>query len=353
MIKVNCPNCSKQFNVKDEAAGDRGRCPSCRTIFQIPMLEDEPEKLNDLDTLAEVAQKTKRRPRLERGHVRSSPSINVNMPKRSSSLGIVSLIMGCVGFFFCWIPFIGIISIPLSGIGLILAVIGFVVALGRRGSGIGWPIGGGSVSLIALMVAISQVAIITGTAESYRKSVEDANSTQQEVIGVSDSNETSNPKRKTNLEWASAKNIVRQGNISMQITRVVVGKVPLHDGIYGDGNESENDLLSIHIRLTNLSSGKKIQYRSWQGEDIAFTRDYAVLKDNFDNVYKRISFGFSTDIVGNVDVKSLYPRKSIDDVLVFETPVKAAQYLDLELPAKNFEGKGMLRLRIPANMINW
>jgi hypothetical protein len=87
-------------------------------------------------------------------------------------------------------------------------------------------------------------------------------------------------------------------------------------------------------------------------KDISFDRDYATLEDNFGNTYKRINFGFSSNPVGAVErSESIYPNKSVSDVLVFEMPIDTIEYLRLELPAKNFGGTGMLRLEIPKQMI--
>ncbi len=55
---------------------------------------------------------------------------------------------------------------------------------------------------------------------------------------------------------------------------------------------------------------------------------------------------------GRVDRESIYPGKAITDVLIFELPVENAEHLDLELPAENFGGTGMVRLRIPARMVD-
>jgi len=290
------------------------------------------------------------------------------MPKRSSSLGIVSLILGVVAFLICWIPLIGVVSIPVSALGVLLAAIGLLVALVRRGSGIGWPIGGGAVSGLALAIGIAQVAALGGAAEAIRQSGEHANRTQQEIVtaGVpsgstreatarntpeADMPAAQSPPAAPEPEWASAKNAVRQGDIELRVMRVLTGKVPLRSG-FGDGeSSSEDDLLAIHLEIINRSQNKKIEYRSWLGRDIAFSRDYATLQDNFGNTYKRISFGFGTKIVGHTESESIYPGKSLGDVLVFELPIDTAEYLRLELPAKNFGGEGMLRLQIPADMI--
>ncbi|MCK4342810.1 MAG: ABC transporter permease [Phycisphaerae bacterium] len=125
-------------------------------------------------------------PRLEHGHVSQAPSVNVHMPRRTSSLGVVSLILGVVAFLLCWIPLVGMLSIPLSALGLLLGAIGLLVALMRRGSGIGYPIGGGAVSGLALAIGIAQVAAVgsavSGVAEAMDESHRQQTRTNQEVV---------------------------------------------------------------------------------------------------------------------------------------------------------------------------
>jgi len=372
MIEFACTSCGKQLKVKDEAAGKKGKCPQCGNMVEVPSAETE-VNLAEIDAPIQPVRRQQappvvQPPPLERGYVAQAPSVNVHMPKRSSSLGIVSLILGVVAFLICWIPLIGVVSIPVSALGVLLAAIGLLVALVRRGSGIGWPIGGGAVSGLALAIGIAQVAALGGAAEAIRQSGEHANRTQQEIVtaGVpsgstreatarntpeADMPAAQSPPAAPEPEWASAKNAVRQGDIELRVMRVLTGKVPLRSG-FGDGeSSSEDDLLAIHLEMINRSQNKKIEYRSWLGRDIAFSRDYATLQDNFGNTYKRISFGFGTKIVGHTESESIYPGKSLGDVLVFELPIDTAEYLRLELPAKNFGGEGMLRLQIPADMI--
>lgn len=37
MINCKCSECDKQFRVKDNAAGKKGKCPQCRTVLQVPV----------------------------------------------------------------------------------------------------------------------------------------------------------------------------------------------------------------------------------------------------------------------------------------------------------------------------
>ncbi|MHB8900800.1 MAG: hypothetical protein ACYC6Y_18775 [Thermoguttaceae bacterium] len=40
-INVTCPGCLKRFTVSEKFAGQKGPCPKCKTIIQIPKLGDE------------------------------------------------------------------------------------------------------------------------------------------------------------------------------------------------------------------------------------------------------------------------------------------------------------------------
>lgn len=40
-INVTCPGCHKRFTVSDKFAGQKGPCPSCKTVIQIPAKSDE------------------------------------------------------------------------------------------------------------------------------------------------------------------------------------------------------------------------------------------------------------------------------------------------------------------------
>ncbi len=127
--------------------------------------------------------------------------------------------------------------------------------------------------------------------------------------------------------------------------------MPLTDPFDDDGR-SKDALLMVNLELTNTSPTKKMEYSTWSGKDISFDRDYATLEDNFGNTYTRVGFGLGTHPVGAIPRReSIYPSKSVNDMLVFELPIDAIEYLQLELPAKNFGGTGMLRLQIPREMI--
>ena len=147
------------------------------------------------------------------------------------------------------------------------------------------------------------------------------------------------------IEWIDAKNPVQRGAAQVRVTRVVIGKVRLKS-FSGEG-ESQEPLCQITLRITNTDSARKIDYRGWQSN--TFMSD-SKLTDNVGNRYKSINFGFGDDIVGQVRSESIYPGKSVDDLLVFEVPIDAAKSLNLELPASNVGETGQIRFLISREM---
>ncbi len=150
-------------------------------------------------------------------------------------------------------------------------------------------------------------------------------------------------------DWVDASsNAVRQGDVRVRISSVKVDFVSGTD--FRDFKSKEQHLL-VHMKVENLSDNRKVDFTGWQAVEYFDEGNAPQLRDNFNNKYKRITFGFATNIDGQILSASIYPEKSITDLLIFEVPVDGAEYLRLELPAKNFGGTGKLRLQIPKSMI--
>jgi hypothetical protein len=319
---------------------------------------------------------------LEQGHYRGAPVINIATPRRGSSLGVASLVLGIIAFLICWIPLVNLLGVPLSGLGLLLGLIGLIVALTRGGASIGYPIAGSAICGLALFIAISMTgALVQGINSASTALAKDAqrrNATNQTVARApakpaatapdpSPAPTTApEPKEIPDHEfnvpgvtaggaapviaWAPADSPIRQGDVQVQVKSVRVGKVPLKEQFGNGGRTSKDVLLRIEIEVTNLSDTKKLDYHTWGGTSMSFGKRTA-LADNFGNTYRLVNFGFSTEVAGATVADSVYPGKSVRDVVVFEEPIAKAERLDLELPASNFDGTGMLRFRIPVSMI--
>lgn len=375
-IHFQCPGCGRMLRVSDEKAGQSGKCPGCGQVVRIPAEQRPlqpptlppavftgPQRAPEVfdPSRAEVGDARLFQPlgtRLSEPLPRPLVAVQVQQPPRvSNSLGIASMVLGILALLICWIPLLNILGLPLGLLGIILGGIGLIVAVLRKGSGIGFPIAGTAISLLATAVilvitmaigqALSETAARSPSLPAARGGMPQRGPGVGQQAGFRGRQQRNEPFD----NWLDASKPVRVGDAQIWITGVRVGKVPLTD-ITGYAAESVENHLMITIRITNLNPVRKLDYRTWRGLDFAFEQDYATLEDNFGNRYKRVQFGLGSVPRGAVDGgESVYPNRSVVDMLVFEPPVPNVQSLNLTLPCANLGMEGIVRLRIPRAMI--
>jgi hypothetical protein len=135
----------------------------------------------------------------------------------------------------------------------------------------------------------------------------------------------------------------------VRIAKVAVDYVQIKD--FGS-SKSKDKLFIVSLAITNLNPTKIVNYKGWGARELDFSgEDRAALGDDADNSYKRVHFGLGSRIDGQVfGNESIYPNKTINDIVVFEPPTDAAKFVLLQLPASGFGGNGMLRIKIPRAM---
>lgn len=93
----------------------------------------------------------------------------------ANSCGIGAIALGAVAIPVSLIPCLGVISLPLSGLGAILAVTGFFLSISRGGRGLGFSIAGGALSGFALAIGLFWLHL----ANAAHAEVERANAEQR------------------------------------------------------------------------------------------------------------------------------------------------------------------------------
>lgn len=73
----------------------------------------------------------------------------------SLALGIISVVMGALALLIAWIPFLGLAALPLAAIGVLLALLGFIIAIAKRFNGFGMPLLGGLVCAMAVVLTFA------------------------------------------------------------------------------------------------------------------------------------------------------------------------------------------------------
>jgi hypothetical protein len=297
------------------------------------------------------------------------PTVSVTTKNTVSlTLGIVAIVIGVVALLIGWVPFLGLFAIPAAVIGFILAGVGVLVALLKKGKGAGLPIVGALICIAALILPI----LSTGSASAaFSHALTDARNKQTEKenanITVISKGETAiNPSNSASASpnpfaapaepeppkvvWNNAANALRVGDIQVEIKELKIGPVDTKD-MFGESGVSKDSLLAITIAVTNLSTGKKLDFKTWRGAQFDFGGSAAKLTDDNENAYRRISFGSTTKVVGGVENESIYPAQGLTDMLIFEKPVDTVKWLRLALPAENIKREGTIRFEIPETMI--
>jgi len=146
-------------------------------------------------------------------------------------------------------------------------------------------------------------------------------------------------------KWIDAsKSAIERGDVRVKIISAVKGFPKLSAQL-----KNPEEQLILTIDLYNRNSRRKLDYSGW-GQRARI--NLAVkLTDDAENLYHLKTYVRVT-VEGQLTTKSIYPRESIQDILVFERPIDDIEYLRLELPAGAFGEPGMLYFKIPKEMIS-
>ena len=319
MIKFYC-KCGQKIGVQDKDAGKRARCPRCKRIVRIPdanapshdatdsqrgggteeldavledMLRKESEASRDKVekppapaeyTMADEPEPTKQCPYCAEQilldttkcehcgewlntDVQAQPSgpppvdairaIGAKGVKATNGLGIASLVLGIIAALTCWIPFIGILGVPLAILGLLFGVIGFLIAVIGGRSGVGMPVSGSIVCIVAVIIAVLSTG---GAVTVVDQAIRQAESSYQRDL--TDETETSVPPDSSMQEVNKAELIQAQKKAYMPyvtLRNVHTGKTVLGEqGVFGEiKNNGDRTLKEVQITVYCLDTDSK------------------------------------------------------------------------------------------------
>jgi uncharacterized protein DUF4339 len=273
--------------------------------------------------------------------------VNIEQSKAAHSLGIGAMVLGIVGLLTACIPFV---SLPLSGIGFLLGAFGIGMAIMRKGTGIGFSIAGAAISGVIFLPTLLFWTMLGGAFSAATnevvKQAEMAERTNQSAL---DGSSGGSGAADDGASWADARQGVRQGDVTVKVISAKIDFVTLK--MFGKESKSDDKKLSIRLSIANLGRTKKLDYESWGDLDGLRSSHIPKLSDNFDNEYTPLISAGGLKVADQLKRESIYPGKSVSDVLVFEPPIATIDFLRLELPADAFGGTGKLRLKIPKDMI--
>jgi hypothetical protein len=259
---------------------------------------------------------------------------------------------------------VGLISVPLSGLGLLLSIGGVVMAWGRPGLRILVPGFAVMLSFVALPVAgwFSYKVIDSGVlnkddtqaqAAATNPAAPAQTATQPSKQGAAAETKpstgpmppTTEPKKELPPPTENYVDALREkaqlGAMRIQVTKVDI--------------DAKAKRMLVHLSMENTSTDQFIEYLGWGALD----RDPApVVKDNLPppqtGTYKRLLPAPGETIPNQVETFTFKPGTSKVDVVAFEVPSDKVLFLHLDLPAANLDDgklKGTFKFKIPKSML--
>lgn len=242
------------------------------------------------------------------------------------------------------IPYLRVLALPLSGLGIILGASALMSA-DKRKSGIGLPLAGGVVSLAVFFLAgiwLDQFKIILG---GWRKSP----AGEQKTVPLRNQANRSGTDHAPN-DWVDAsQEAVQLGDVRVRLVSATIGTVELKDS-KGKKRPSEKCLI-LKVRVSNAGAERVVQFSSWYKPGSLSEKGVPLLHDNQGKLYSLKSFPADLELVGRITQAVLPPSKKVEDVLIFEGRPTQVEFLRLELPASAFGSAGVVRMQIPGRMI--
>ncbi|HEX5270717.1 MAG TPA: hypothetical protein VFW33_09535, partial [Gemmataceae bacterium] len=150
-------------------------------------------------------------------------------------------------------------------------------------------------------------------------------------------------------ELVEAGKSVRLGDVRVGVGPAVIDVVAGTEA--GVPFHSADKLLSVKVRLDNLSDSRKVEYAGW-GADSGGD-DLPRLTDEQGRACKLVTFGGERRVTGQLRSETIAPKKGVSDVIVFDPPADDARVLKLELPGHNVGATGRVGFKIPRSMIRF
>lgn len=411
-VTAECPICGHKGNVPDQFKGKKVKCRECSNMFTVggpapaavgkqksnpdlngssfdfggdaggggnpfdfdapeappppkPTRKSEPgiQKANKSDPGSRRPAPSKSAPGNQPSPMAKRPLKRKNsgdgLPIGAISLGVIGLILGGAGMAVASQGMIGLASVPVAGFGLLLAIGGLVMALGRSALGLVAPV-------LALLVCLGGIGV--GGYHTYNLIASGAldvpddkgASAQTTQPGGGPSTETTltpvaiptkpseppPPPPPPPDQWVDARQGYRMGKAVVKVTGLEA------DVLRGkDGKEVSKDKhLLIRLEIKNVS-GSDLDYYSWatsapQGGDplpqLTDDKNAEVKWAQPDGVF----------LVNQVAKGTQVPAgQTVVDVLPFQLPPDTITGLKLELTGSNLGESGRLKLQLPTAML--
>ena len=265
-----------------------------------------------------------------------------------NGFGLASFLLGGLALAIASLSYIGMLAMPLSGLGVLLAFMGLAVSSPKKG-GVIYPIAGLTVCLPVLLILIFSPGLLGGRPFDFSWGKKQAASGT--VVHL--------PRQGrgwhvavNEQEWtdASKGGLTRDG-VRLQVSAVAIQPVETKDA--RTGRTASERCLAITLQISNVDRVRKINYASWAESAPSSQKGSPSLLDNLGRSYRRKKVSSDRDRTGSIRTVTIDPGKDVEEVLVFEAPPQEIAFLSLELPGSALGVSGVFKLEIPRQMISY
>jgi hypothetical protein len=164
-------------------------------------------------------------------------------------MGIIAIVLGVIGLLISWIPFLGLVAIPIAAIGGLLGLIGLVLAAVKKFKGWSMPLLGCLICTGTIVVSLTSTG---ATSAAIGEVVEEANKANQT--------------KRAAEEAAEADYIAN--NLTVANVEAAFRKSPLDGNVPGVSfsikNDGDQTLKRIRVKCSFLNAaGKRIAEESY------------------------------------------------------------------------------------------
>jgi hypothetical protein len=278
----------------------------------------------------------------------SRPPAVARVPTKASRVGLLgpaAFCLGGVALVLASFPPLDMLTIPLSGAGAVVGLLGITFAQ-ASGRGMRLSVVGSLLCVPVLVLALFWPTVLNPT-HMGRATV--AGPDPGQVLAIPIGKEEGRPVGDAeDPEWVDAgKESVQQGDVRVRVLSALVRTPELKE----PGRAAGGRCLLIAVRVYNIGAARRIEYVSWGEPPTDAPANLPELRDSTGKAYPPRGFDTGTTLAGHVRRAGVKPASFVNDVLAFEPVPADVEYLRLELPAAACGGTGKLRLQIPRWML--
>jgi hypothetical protein len=295
-------------------------------------------------------------------------------------LGAVGIIFAAVALATFWLPMlrgpIGWTGIVAGTLGLLIAIVGLVVAARSQGAGWVWNVDGASGSAVGLVLDIVLGISFGMFSSSAPQQQVVTRPTLPPVVEPTPAPVVPEPEPAPRPEpvWTDAAQAIVQGPIKASVVSVGVEQLRMENlDLSRLSRPKPKPMLKVVLNFENQSSDRIVEVPGWvgggdligkgvgellgseAGKALQAATATALLTDNVGNKYQQAPAGLLTGgglvdggLPGGAGVR---PGQGRQVELIFDPPLETIEYLRLELSPAGFSGTEALRFQIPRPMI--